>query len=232
MAASEAFKPALIVVDFQEDFCPPTGSLAVQGGRDIASVVNTLVQLPFALRVATKDWHPQDHISFASNHAPPDNVAFSTEITIANPNDPTQTETTRLWPDHCVQGSKGAELVPELDVSRIDHVVEKGQDSRVEMYSAFADPFETHVTRSGLEDTLRAAGITHVFCVGLAMDYCVKFTALDAAKAGFKTYVVAEGTRAVNPADWDAVAELLKQAGVDVVALSGEEVERVRRLQA
>jgi nicotinamidase-related amidase len=203
----------------------------VQGGRDIVKVVNSLLKLPFALKVATKDWHPRDHISFASNHAAPNNVAFSTEISITNPNDATQSQTTRLWPDHCVQGTSGAELVPELDTTRIDHVVEKGQDKRVEMYSAFSDPFETHVSTSGLEDTLKTDGITHVYCVGLAMDYCVKFTALDAAKAGFKTYVVSEGTKAVNPADWEAVAELLTKTGVNLISVNGHEMDRVRQLK-
>jgi nicotinamidase-related amidase len=202
----------------------------VQDGRDIAPVVNSLLKLPFHLKVATKDWHPQDHISFASNHAAPNNVAFTTEISITNPSDDTQTETTRLWPDHCVQGTKGAELVPELDIGRIDHVVEKGQDQRVEMYSAFADPFETHVSKSGLEDKLKAANITHVYCVGLAMDYCVKYTALDAAKAGFKTYVVSEGTKAVNPADWETVKEILNNSGVNMISVDGEEVGTVRKL--
>ena len=194
----------------------------------MAEVINSLLLLPFALRVATKDWHPQDHISFASNHAAPNNVPFATEISIANPIDGTQVETTRLWPDHCVQGTSGAELIPELDVSRVDRVVEKGQDKRVEMYSAFADPFETHVSRSDLESMLKELGITHIYVAGLAMDFCVKFTALDAAKAGFKTYVVAEATRAVNPQQWDEVAKILNEAQVEMVCIDGPEVQRVR----
>ena len=129
-----------------------------------------------------------------------------------------------------MQGSKGAELIPELDISRIDHVVEKGQDKRVEMYSAFADPFETHVSKSGLEDLLKTAGITHVFCVGLAMDYCVKFTALDASKAGFTTYVISEGTRAVDSAQWDTVVNELQASNVKMIKADSAEVERVRTL--
>lgn len=207
-----------------------TGSLAVQGGRDLAKDINSLLQLPFALKIATKDWHPKDHISFASNHEPPNNVPFSTEITITNPVDSTQTQTTRLWPDHCIQGTPGAELVPELDVAQIDNVILKGDDRRVEMYSAFADPFETHTSKSNIEDVLKNALITHVYCVGLAMDYCVKFTALDAAKAGFKTYVVTEATKAVNPADWDAVAKHLSEHGVEMVDIRGKEIEDVKDL--
>lgn len=203
----------------------------MQGGRDIAPVVNDLLSLPFTLKVATKDFHPQNHISFASNHPPPNNKPFVTEITIANPYNPAETETTRLWPDHCVQGTKGAELVPELDASKVQHVIEKGQDKRVEMYSAFAAPFSNPiVSRSGLADTLKDAGITHVYVVGLAMDYCVKFTALDAAKEGFSTYVVHEGTKAVDPANWDNVKSQLEKAGIKMVSAGGEEVGDVKKL--
>lgn len=181
--------------------------------------------------MATKDFHPQDHISFASNHPPPNNKPFESEITIANPYNPEETETTRLWPDHCVQGTKGSELVPELDVSKVQHIVEKGQDKRVEMYSAFAAPFENPVvSRSGLADTLKQAEITHVYVVGLAMDYCVKFTALDAAKEGFSTYVIQEGTRAVDPSGWENVESQLATAGVKMVGLTGREVARVKSL--
>jgi nicotinamidase-related amidase len=228
-APGQIFRPALIVVDFQNDFCPPDGSLAVQQGRDIAPVVNQLLDLPFSLKIATKDWHPQDHVSFASNHSPPNNVPFASEITIQNPHNPEESETTRLWPDHCIQGTKGADLVDELNASKIDHVIEKGQDKRVEMYSAFADPFlSPTVSKSKLEETLKTAGITHVYTVGLATDYCVKFTALDAAKAGFTTVVVEEGTRPVDPAALDDVKAQLAKAGVATVSFDGDEVNRIR----
>ena len=121
-------------------------------------------------------------------------------------------------------------MVPELDTSRIDHIIEKGQDKRVEMYSAFADPFVKHVSESKLESVLKEAGVTHVFCVGLAMDYCVRFTAMDAAKAGFKTVVINEGTKAVSPSDWEGVKAKLKDVGVEMVGLHGAEVEEVRKL--
>ncbi|KAF2458291.1 isochorismatase [Lineolata rhizophorae] len=232
MASADGFKPALVVVDFQEDFCPPNGSLAVTGGRDIAPLVNSLLALPFAMTVATKDWHPQDHVSFASNHAPPNNKPFES-VTIANPHNAAETETTRLWPDHCVQGSKGAELVPELDVAKVQHVVEKGQDRRVEMYSAFKAPFDDPVVaQSGLAELLREGGITDVYAVGLAFDYCVKYTAIDSAKEGFKTYVVGEGSRAVDPSAWADVERELKEKGVTVVSADGEEVKKVKDLGA
>ncbi|EXK32856.1 hypothetical protein FOXG_05832 [Fusarium oxysporum f. sp. lycopersici 4287] len=139
MANDKPYKPALIIVDFQEDFCPPSGSLAVPSGRTIASPINHLTTLPFSLILATKDFHPSSHISFASNHA--SSTPYTSTTTIQHPDDPSQSYTTTLWPTHCVQGTPGCELVPELDVSRVHAVIEKGQDERVEMYSAFYDPF-------------------------------------------------------------------------------------------
>lgn len=100
------------------------------------------------------------------------------------------------------------------------------------MYSAFADPFQTHVSKSGLERLLKESSITHVYIVGLAMDYCVKFTALDAVKAGFKTYVIGEATKAVDPAKWDEVAASLKSEGVEMIGIGGEEVGMVRERSA
>lgn len=192
--------------------------------------INELLSLPFALRVATKDFHPPDHISFASNHPAPNNKPFVSKATIKNPLNPAETQETQLWPNHCVQGSKGAELLPELDVSKVDHIVEKGQDKRVEMYSAFADPFPSPCSQSDLADTLKKAGITDVYVAGLAADYCVRFTALDAQKNGFKTWVIGEATKAVDPSSLDEVYEGYKEAGVKVVDKDGAEVRRVREL--
>lgn len=192
--------------------------------------INELLSLPFALRVATKDFHPPDHISFASNHPAPNNKPFVSKATIKNPLNPAETQETQLWPNHCVQGSKGAELLPELDVSKVDHIVEKGQDKRVEMYSAFADPFPSPCSQSDLADTLKKAGITDVYVAGLAADYCVRFTALDAQKNGFKTWVIGEATKAVDPSSLDEVYEGYKEAGVKVVEKDGAEVRRVREL--
>jgi len=222
------FKPALVVVDLQEDFCPPNGSLAVQGGREIVSTVNKLLSFPFALKIATKDFHPQDHISFASNHSPPNNKPFETMITINNPLNSEETETTRLWPDHCVQGTLGAELIPELDIEKVQHTVEKGQDKRVEMYSAFADPFtKPTISRSKLADILHDAGISDVYIAGLAMDYCVKYTALDSVKEGFNTLVIGEATKAVDPTAVDDVYRELEKAGVKFVTMEGKEIKKI-----
>jgi nicotinamidase-related amidase len=205
------------------------GSLAVTDGRGIIPTVNKLLDLPFVIKVATKDWHPQDHISFASNHA--DKKPFVDFATVINPSNPAETYETRLWPDHCVQGTKGAELIHELDMSKIDKVVEKGQVKEVEMYSAFYDPLEKpRISDSGLAGVLREKGVTDVYCVGLAFDYCVKCTAVDAAKEGFKTYIVREGTRSVDPATVGALEGELKNKGVEIVSLDGEEVARVGKV--
>ncbi|KAJ6553872.1 Isochorismatase-like protein [Mycena sp. CBHHK59/15] len=176
---------ALLIVDLQEDFLPPNGSLAVSGGRDIVPVINSLLASPlFDVKVATKDWHPADHISFAANHP---------NRTIGRSN----SYETRLWPVHCVQGTPGARLVPELDVDKVDKIIEKGQDKRVEMYSAFADPFENpRVAQSELQGYLKEQSVGKVYVVGLAMDYCVKATAEDAAKEGFTTFIIEDATKA------------------------------------
>ncbi|KAF1846219.1 Isochorismatase hydrolase [Cucurbitaria berberidis CBS 394.84] len=224
-----SFKPALIVVDVQEDFCPPKGALAVGGGRDIVPAINKLLAMPFTLKVATKDFHPQNHVSFASNHAAPNNKPFESIVTIKNPLNPNETQKTKLWPDHCVQGTKGAELLPELDVSKVDRIVEKGKDSRVEMYSAFADPFQNPcVANSGLAEMLRGVGITDVYVVGLAADYCIKHTALHAQKEGFKTWVVGEATRAVDPSSMEEVHKEYAKVGVTVVGMDHVVVQKVK----
>jgi nicotinamidase-related amidase len=193
--------------------------------------VNELLSLPFVIKVATKDSHPQDHISFASNHPAPNNKPFESTATISNPHNADETQKTQLWPDHCVQGTKGAELLPELDVGKVDHIVEKGQDKRVEMYSAFADPFRNPcVAKSNLAKTLQDAAITDVFVVGLAADYCVKYTAIDSAEEGFKTWVVGEATKAVDPSSLNAVYAEYDKVGVSVIAMDGAQIGKVKEL--
>lgn len=203
-------------------------------GRSIAPVINDLLKLPWTFRVATKDMHPRDHISFASQHAPPNNKPFESSITIPNPHNPEETQTTNLWPDHCVAGSPGSDLIPELDAAQLDHVVEKGQDKRVEMYSAFCTPFlNPKVVETGLAKTLKEKGVTHVYCVGLAADFCVKATAIDAAKEGFETVVIREGTKGVEQGDEadKKLAQDLKENNVKMVSVDGPEVTKVRDQQ-
>ena len=207
----------------------------MSGGRAIAPVINGLLALPFALKIATRDAHPRDHISFHTAHGPPNNKSFESAVTIHNPVDGSQTTEIPIWPVHCVQGTKGAELIPEIEVGKIDAVVEKGKDSRVEMFSGFADVFgnKSSIAASiDLASALRTADITHVFVVGLAGDFCVKCTALDARKEGFEVFVIEEATRCVDDGErgWAAAKEEMRKRGVGIVKLMGEEVRRVRKL--
>ncbi|KAH7313672.1 nicotinamidase [Stachybotrys elegans] len=219
-----AFKPALVVVDFQQDFCPPTGSLAVPDGLSILPVLNTLLSYPFPLKIATRDWHPPDHVSFAANHSRlPQNSATAV---ITHPTDPSQSYVTALWPVHCVQDTPGAEIVPGLHVRELHRVIDKGMDPRVEMYSAFYDPF--HVSDSGLAKLLKDEGVTDVFVVGLAADFCVKATAEHAFDEGFRTYIVHEATKPVFPETWGECSDKITGKGIKLVSMDGPELARLR----
>lgn len=196
-------------------------------------MVNELLSLPFVTKIATKDWHPADHMSFAANHA--NKQPFVDFATVVNPANPDERYETRLWPVHCVQGTPGAEFAPELEAGHFDDavnggggVVEKGQDARVEMYSPFYDKFQhPRGCDSGLAGRLRDAEITDVYVVGLAADYCVRSCAEDAAKEGFRSYVVEEGTRPVDKENWAQCKTELKKVGVKVVTMQSDEVQRL-----
>lgn len=197
------------------------GALAVPDGRSILPVLNSLLSHPrFALKLATKDHHPPDHISFASQHGPTFQP-FTSYTTISNPANPAETYRSRLWPDHCVAGTPGNELVPELALDRVDKVILKGTDRRVEMYSAFRSPLRDpplQTAVSELEGVLRAAGATHVVVCGLAGDYCVKCSAIDSAELGWETYVVQDGTRSVGGEEaWGEACREMEAKGVHVV---------------
>lgn len=138
----------------------------------------------------------------------------------------------RLWPIHCVQGTKGADIISQLDVSKVDVFVKKGMDARVEMYSAFSDSFGNLTSGAGgvsldLASLLHSQNITDVYVVGLAGDYCVKDTALGSVKAGFPTYMIEEAQRCVDPTAWDDVKQALIQGSVSVVHAQGPEVRRI-----
>jgi nicotinamidase/pyrazinamidase len=189
---------ALVLVDIQKDFLPG-GALAVPLGDQIVPVVNRWMDR-FAMVVATRDWHPADHVSFASQH-PGRKVG---EVVIV------EGEKQILWPDHCVQETPGAEFADGLLRERIERVFSKGADRRVDSYSGFFDRGRRHAT--GLDAYLRERGATAVFLMGLATDYCVRYTALDARQLGWDTTVVLEGCRGINlsPGDVErAVAELV-----------------------
>jgi nicotinamidase/pyrazinamidase len=193
---------ALILVDIQTDFLPG-GALAVPDGDAIIPVVNRL-QSKFPLVVATQDWHPANHGSFAANH-PGKNMFEQIDL-----NGLPQT----LWPVHCVQGTPGAELATSLQREQIAKIFPKGTDVGIDSYSGLFD--NGHRKSTGLGEWLKARGVDEVFVCGLATDYCVKFTALDAAQMGFKTFFIADASRGVNlqPNDVkNAVAEM-NRAGI------------------
>ncbi|KAL7275375.1 NAD(+) salvage pathway protein [Rhizina undulata] len=249
-SAPQPFNPALLVVDLQEDFCPPNGALQVPSGRDIIPHVNKLLSFPFALKVATQDWHPRNHISFASYHTANnvDVTPFVSTITIKHPLPQLRDANaefipsyeSQVWPDHCIQDTPGASFAEGLDRSQIQKVIKKGSHPQVEMYSAFTDPFHlppfTHdsnsVCTSDLPELLHEKGITHVYVVGLAFDYCVKATAIDAVKFGYKTFVVREGVKAVSPGEGaDKAEKEMTEAGVQIISQDGEELEWVKALR-
>jgi len=195
-------KTALILVDIQNDFMP-TGSLPVAHGDDVVPVANRM-QHYFELVVATQDWHPANHGSFASNHEgrkPGEMTELGGLPQI-------------LWPDHCVQGTAGAEFHAALDRTRVTRVFHKGVDADIDSYSGFFD--NGHRKATGLGDYLRGRGATDLYVLGLATDYCVKATALDSAGKGFATTVLRDGIRAVDlqPGDGDRAVAEMEQAGV------------------
>jgi len=195
---------ALILVDLQNDFMPG-GALAVATGDETVAIANALIP-DYKLVVATQDWHPTDHGSFATNH--PGAKVF--DVVDLNGLDQV------LWPVHCVQETHGAAFQAELHADRIDRVFPKGMDPGTDSYSGFFDNGKRRAT--GMGDWLREQGITEIDVMGLAMDYCVKFTAIDGAGLGFATRLVLPGCRAVNlnPGDDDQAIAAMKAAGVTI----------------
>jgi nicotinamidase/pyrazinamidase len=187
---------ALLVVDFQNDFTPG-GALAVPEGDRIAAPIGELLDR-FDLVVATRDWHPEDHGSF---------VDVEVDASKWRGTDPPS-----VWPVHCVQGTPGAELHPSLDRAKVDVVIDKGQDPNSQGYSAFQD------TRLG--DLLRERGVERLYVAGLATDYCVKNSVLDARREGFEVTVVEDAIRGVDvePGDSERALEEMRRAGAELAA--------------
>ncbi|MBN2023159.1 MAG: bifunctional nicotinamidase/pyrazinamidase [Pirellulales bacterium] len=196
---------ALVLVDIQNDFLPG-GALVVRQGDEVVPVANRLMRA-FELVVATKDWHPADHLSFASQH-PGRRVGDAIDL---------EGLPQVLWPDHCVADTPGAELAAGLDRTRIHRVFEKGTDRTVDSYSGFFDNGRRRAT--GLDAYLRERGVDEVFVMGLATDYCVKFTVLDAVGLDLATHVVLDGCRGVElrPGDVERAVEEMLAAGASVV---------------
>lgn len=175
---------ALIIVDLQHDFLP-SGSLAVAKGDEIIPIINQ-IQKDYDLIVATQDWHPSNHQSFASEH--PEHAVYD----LIDLNGLQQV----LWPDHCVQGTFGAELARDLDNSRIETIFRKGIDPAVDSYSAFFDNGKRKDL--GLAAYLKYKAVTHVHVCGLAADFCVFYTAMDALSEGFKTSIISKATKPID----------------------------------
>jgi nicotinamidase/pyrazinamidase len=196
---------ALILVDIQNDFCAG-GALAVPDGDAVVSVANAVVPR-FSVVVATQDFHPASHLSFAANYGdkkPYDVVELDGLPQV-------------LWPVHCVAGMPGAEFHPELDAARLTRVFAKGTDPRIDSYSGFFDNGKRKAT--GLGDYLRSAGVTRLYVMGLATDYCVKWTALDGLALGFDVRLIEDGCRGVGLTENDVPNALrdMQEAGVELV---------------
>ncbi len=201
-------KKALVIVDLQNDFMKG-GSLAVPEGNKVIPIANE-VQPHFDLIVATKDWHPENHGSFANNY--PDkkpgeqiNLAGLPQI---------------LWPKHCVQNSRGAEFVSGFDTSHIAKIFHKGTNPLIDSYSTFFD--NAHRRSTGLGEFLKQKGIEEVYLLGVATDYCVKYSTLDACELGFKVYVIEDGCRGVNLKPGDSAKALaeMQAAGATIITSS------------
>jgi nicotinamidase/pyrazinamidase len=195
---------ALILVDIQNDFIPG-GTLPVSAGDEIIPLVNEL-QNSFGLVVATQDWHPKNHKSFASNH------------TGKNPFDKIMLHGLEqvLWPDHCVQGSRGAQLHDQLDVNKVEAIFRKGMDAEIDSYSAFYD--NGYKKSTGLAGYLRERKVQKVFVCGLAADYCVFYTAKDALKENFETYIIEDATRAIDPNGFVKAKDEILSTGGQIIS--------------
>lgn len=194
---------ALIVVDIQNDFLQG-GSLAVQGGNEIIPVINS-IQEKFDLVVATQDWHPKGHKSFASQHS---NKSVYDKIDL---NGIEQV----LWPDHCVQGTAGAEISSELNQNKIEAIFRKGMNTTIDSYSGFYDNGKLKCT--GLGDFLKGRGVKEIFVCGLAADYCVYFTAKDALELGFTSTIIENATKAIDVSSFENIKRNFKQNGGNII---------------
>ncbi len=198
-------RDVFLMVDLQNDFCPG-GGLSVPDGDQVVPVINRLAQR-FSHSVLTQDWHPPGHLSFASSHPgkkPYDfvEVTYGAQI---------------LWPDHCVQGTRGAEFRSDLDVTRAELILRKGYHPAIDSYSAFYENDRT--TPTGLGGYLRERGFTRVFVAGLAFDFCVRYSAEDARREGFETIVFEDACRAIDvEGSAQATRDLFKERGIACVA--------------
>lgn len=192
----------LVIIDVQNDFIPG-GSLAIANGEKIIPVINQL-QEKFDLIIATQDWHPQNHLSFASNHS--NKKPFEKAVV--------QGMEETLWPDHCVQGTRGAEFHPELQTNSIAAIFRKGMEPKVDSYSGFYD--NHHKISTGLSGYLKEKGVTKVHFCGLAADICVYFTIKDAISEGFSAILIEDASQPLSKDDFESIKKMLIAKGVKI----------------
>lgn len=193
----------LVIVDVQNDFIPG-GALAVAGGDSIVPLINQL-QKKFDLIVATQDWHPPGHASFASNHAgknPFDKIDLHGIEQV-------------LWPNHCIQGSEGAYFHRDLDMKKVEAIFRKGMDPEIDSYSGFYD--NDHQKSTGLAGYLREKGATEIYFCGLAADFCVYFSVKDALQEGFSVTLLEDATRPLDEEQFQNIKDELLQKGVKIM---------------
>ncbi|WP_316822518.1 bifunctional nicotinamidase/pyrazinamidase [Pedobacter gandavensis] len=194
---------ALIIIDVQYDFLPG-GPLGVNNGDEIIQTINML-QSTYDLVVATQDWHPIGHKSFYTSHS---NKKPFEEISLNGVNQ-------ILWPEHCLQGTKGAELVTELSTNNIEAIFRKGMDKKIDSYSGFFDNARKKAT--GMADYLKGRGITSVAVCGLAADFCVYYTASDALDLGFKSSIIDCATKPIDPKEFEEIKKHFQQKGGTII---------------
>lgn len=198
-------KEALIVIDMQNDFCPK-GALPVEKGDQIVPLINRLSR-KFDIVAATMDWHPKNHVSFAENHGKQPGETLKIR-------DMDQT----LWPVHCVQGTPGAQFHPDLETRPFNLILRKGAHPGIDSYSAFME--NDRKTRTGLGGWLRELDVKRVFLAGLALDYCVFYSAMDAAGLGFDVHVIEDASRGVDfpPGNVEKSLKRMKEAGIQIIS--------------
>lgn len=194
---------AFIIIDIQNDFIPG-GALAVPGGNEIIPIINGL-QESFSLVVATQDWHPAHHKSFASSH--PVKKVFE-KISLHGLDQV-------LWPDHCIQGTAGAEFHNELNLTRVEAIFRKGMDPDIDSYSGFYD--NGYRKSTGLAGYLRERKVKKVYVAGLASDYCVFYTAKDALKENFETYIIEDASRPIDLKGFESAKDEIMASGGQVI---------------
>ncbi|RLV86374.1 Nicotinamidase [Meyerozyma sp. JA9] len=217
-------KLALVIVDLQNDFLPPNGSLAIPGGNEIISNIINLLdphKYRFSAVIATQDWHPSDHCSFASQHGlePYSSKVFEHPENKKDEDGKVLTLNQTLWPDHCIQNTEGAQLESEFEKHfnklQVPHtVIKKGYLKDREYYSCFGDCWGLHHTE--IDQYLKDNGITDVVFAGLAYDYCVLQSAIDSVKKGYKTYVVKEACKNVYPQKMPLTDNMYRSHGITV----------------